>query len=520
MSQRRLKVAFAVAEMAPWCATGGLGDVAGALPEALHASGVDVAVYLPLYRTVRQKVADAGARLVDTGVGSSVWLGGFRVDGRWLRIVPPRREKPLPEEVVGDDNLPVHGEERTAARVPVFVFDCPVLFDRDGLYGHSDDCARFGTFCRAILNCCKKLQSGAPDVMHCHDWHTALIPLFLQGAYRGHLPRTASVFTIHNLAYQGMFPASELPYTGLGPEYFTPDLAEYYGALNLMKGAILSADAVTTVSPRYAQEICTPEFGERLDPVLRHCAGKLVGILNGIDTKVWDPSNDPHLPAAYSASDLDGKRECRRALLTMARMDADDQRPVFGLVTRFARQKGIDLLAELMPYLASRSVRMLLLGQGEPGLESRFRTLEQQFPHHVRVQYAHDAKLAHVLQAGADAMPMPSRYEPCGLSQMYAMRYGTVPIVRAVGGLRDTVVATTRSTLAEGTANGFAFEHDTVDGLKWAIDQALAVFYEERRTWRKLQAHGMAQDFSWRRSARTYQRVFELAAQAQRGQRS
>jgi starch synthase len=513
---RRLKIAYAVAEAAPWCATGGLGDVSGALPQALSDLGADVALFLPLYREVRRKIHATGSSLQDTGAVSSVWLGGHRVDGRFLRIVPPAQEVVLEEQALGDDGLPVHGEERTAARVPVYVFDCAVLFDRDGLYGHGDDCARFSTFSRAVLNCASRLMNGAPDVIHCHDWHTALIPLFLSGPYQRLLPHTASVLTVHNLGYQGIFPASELPIAGFGPEYFTLDRLEFYGRINFLKGGLTTADALSTVSPRYADEIRTPEFGERLDPVLRQHGARLYGILNGIDGKVWNPETDPHLPHNYSAQDLEGKGLCRRAMLAMARMNGDDPHPVFGVVSRFARQKGLDLVAELVPYLVQRGGRLLLLGQGEPGLEQAFQGLEDAYPQHVRVAFAHDPRLAHLLQAGADATLMPSRYEPCGLTQLYAMRYGTLPIVRAVGGLRDTVVPTTRATLADGTATGFTFEHDTLDGLKWAVDQALQTFYREPQTWKQVQQQAMAQDFSWKRSAERYLKVFELAVARRR----
>lgn len=513
---RRLKIAYAVAEAAPWCATGGLGDVSGALPQALADCGADVALFLPLYREVRRKIHATGSSLQDTGAISSVWLGGRRVDGRFLRIVPPEQEVAVDEETLGDDGLPVHGQERTAARVPVYVFDCALLFDRDGLYGHADDCARFSTFSRAVLNCAARLMHGAPDLIHCHDWHTALIPLFLSGPYQRLLPRTASVLTVHNLGYQGVFPATDLPDAGFGPEYFTLDRLEFYGRINFLKAGLATADILTAVSPRYAEEIRTPEFGERLDGLLRHHAGKLYGILNGIDTNVWNPETDPHLPHNYSAADLEGKRLCRRAILSMARMNGDDPHPVFGVVSRFARQKGLDLVAELVPYLAQRSSRLLLLGQGEPALEQAFQHLENAYPQHVRVAFAHDARLAHLLQAGSDATLMPSRYEPCGLTQLYAMRYGTLPIVRAVGGLRDTVVPTTRQTLADGSATGFTFEHDSLDGLKWAVDQALDVFYREPQTWRTVQQHGMALDFSWQRSAEKYLKVFQLAVARRR----
>ncbi len=495
-SPRRLKIAYAVAEAAPWCATGGLGDVSGALPQALADLGADVAVFLPLYREVRRKVHSTGSSLQDTGVFSSVRIEAHRVDGRFLRIVSP---------------------QATPHSVSVFVFDCPMLFDRDGLYGHGDDCARFSTFSRAVLNCASKLMHGAPDVVHCHDWHTALIPLFLSGPYRRLLPNTASVLTIHNLGYQGVFPASELPIAGVGPEYFTMDRLEFFGRINFMKGGLSTADALTTVSPRYAEEIRTPEFGEHLEGVLRQHAGRLTGILNGIDTATWDPSADALLPHTYSAENLEGKGLCRRAMLSMARMNGDDPHPVMGIVSRFVRQKGLDLVAELVPYLAQRSVRLLLLGQGEHALEQAFQQLENAYPQNFRVAFAHDAKLAHLVQAGSDATMMPSRYEPCGLTQLYAMRYGTLPIVHAVGGLRDTVVPTTRQTLADGTATGFAYEHDTLDGLKWAVDQALQLYYREPATWRQLQQHGMAQDFSWAKSARQYLAVFQQAVARRRG---
>lgn len=493
------RVAFAVAECAPWCMTGGLGDVAGALPRALRELGADVAVFLPLYRTVRERIYGRGCALQDTGAVSSVWFGAHRLDGRWFRIL----ETVVPGSLDHEGHLPHH--------VPTFVFDCPVLYDRDGLYGHGDDCARFSTFCRAVLNSSSRLMGGPPDVIHCHDWHTALIPLFLEGPYRRLLPDTASVLTIHNLAYQGVQPAEELATTGLGPEFFTFERLEFYGRVNMLKGGLAAADALTTVSPRYAEEIRTPAFGERLEGVLRAHERRLHGIVNGIDAETWNPEADPHLPAAFNENDLAGKAICRRNLLSGAGMDPDDPHPVFGIVSRFARQKGLDLVAELVPWLAQRSVRLLVLGKGEKWLEEWFQNLALQYPHHLRVRLGHEPDLAHVLQAGADVFLMPSRYEPCGLSQLYAMRYGTVPIVHAVGGLRDTVGDLSGHGLATGTSTGFRFEHDTVAGLQWATDRALSVFYTEPDIWRQLQRNGMKQDFSWRRSGASYLDVYGQA---------
>ena len=507
-----MRVAFAVGEAAPWCMTGGLGDVAGALPQSLQNLDADVAVFIPLYREVKRKVAAQNARLVDTGARSTVWIHGHKVVGRFFRIDHAAQlPAPIEEMPLGDDGLPVPTHARTSVRVPVFAFDCPIFFDRDGLYGHADDAVRFSAFSRAVLNCATELMNGQPDVIHSHDWHTALIPMFLAGPYRPLLPKTAAVLTIHNLAYQGVIGPEDLGAIGVGAEHFHAERLEFYGRVNMLKGGIACADAVTTVSPRYADEIRTAEFGERLDGVLRAHSWRLSGIVNGIDVDVWNPAKDNLIAAPYSADNLAGKALCRRALLQAAHLDPDDPHPVFGVVSRFTRQKGLDLIADLVPGLESRSVRLLMLGQGEPALEARFTQLGQQFPNHVRVRFAHEPGLAHMLQAGVDAFLMPSRYEPCGLSQLYAMRYGTIPIVRAVGGLRDTVVEATRSTLAHGTATGFRFEHDSVAGLQWAIDSALDVFYTDQPTWRQLQHNGMTQDFSWSHSARQYLQVYRDA---------
>jgi starch synthase len=509
-----LRVAFACAEVSPWVSTGGLGEVAAALPKALAALGCDVAVFVPLYRAMRATLLAKGARLVDTGASSSVWMGGHRLDSRLFRIVAAGEATDHPgywsvEQAEAQGDSPPAPPQQ--GRVRTYAVDCAVLFDRDGVYGHSDDAARFSAFSRAVLHTAHRVLGGQPDIVHAHDWHTALLPVYLEGPYRKHLPRTASVVTIHNLAYQGVFPASELATVGLDATALHPERLEFYGRLNWLKGGIAAAQAITTVSPRYAHEIRTAAFGERLDGVLRAHHARLYGLLNGIDTSVWNPAADPHLAAPYDAADLRGKALNRQALLRMARMDADDGHPVFGVVSRLSAQKGLDLLAELVPYLAARSVRLILLGKGEPGLEERYQQLERQFPQHVRVRIGFEPDLSHVLQAGADALLMPSRYEPCGLSQMYAMRYGTVPIVRAVGGLFDTVVPWTPRTAAERTATGFTYDHDTVQGLQWAVDRALEVYYTQPRLWRQMQLTGMASDFSWKTSARRYLAVYQRA---------
>ncbi len=487
--EQPLRVLYVAAECTPWCSTGGLGEVTQALPQALQHAGVKVAVCIPLYRDARNKILQRGAQLQDTGASASVWLGGHRIDSRWYRIVPA-------------------ASDPMASRAPTFACDCPPLFDRDGLYGHGDDEARFSTFCRAALSCATQLLGGHPHIVHAHDWHTALLPLYLASGYRQFLPHTRAVLSIHNLAYQGLFAPSALATIGVGAEWFNTDVLEFYGALNLMKGGIATANAVTTVSPRYAWEIQTAEFGERLEGVLRRHAGKLTGILNGIDMDLWDPQTDPQLPYHFSADDLAGKAANRRHLLQLARMDPDDPHPVFVGVSRLVAQKGFDLVAELIPYLASRSVRFILLGRGSEAMERQFHELERWHWPHFRFHPHHDMAMSHLLYAAGDAVLVPSRWEPCGLTQLYGMRYGTVPIVRAVGGLRDTVVHAHGHALAQGTANGFTFEHDSVAGLQWAIDRALDAFYDAPDAWRAIQQNGMRRDSAWRSAAEQYVAVY------------
>ena len=507
----RLRVAFAAAECSPWCSTGGLGEVAAALPKALAAEGADVAVYFPLYRQAKNAMRDKKAKLRSTGTGCTVQLGAHRIEARVWQVIANE-----PAVLPAEDTADPAPEHRGPGRIRWYAVDCPPLFDREGMYGHGDDAARYSTFARTVLSTATALLGGQPDIVHGHDWHTALLPLYLEGPYRHLLPRAASVLTIHNLAYQGVFAADELATIGLSPTFFHPERLEYWGRQNWLKGGISAADATTTVSRRYADEIRTAEFGERLDGVLRLHERRLYGILNGIDTDLWNPATDPDLADHYSAQDLSGKKACRSALLRMCRMDPADPHPVFGVISRLTKQKGLDLVAELMPYLAARSVRVILLGQGEPALEQKFSELERQYWPYLRIELGFDRKLSHVLQAGSDATLMPSRYEPCGLTQLYAMRYGTVPIVRATGGLYDTVVHAWPGAMHDGAATGFSFEGADVQGLQWAVDRALEVYYTQPAQWRQIQLNGMRQDFSWARSAEQYIWVYKRAIQRQR----
>jgi starch synthase len=498
-----MRIAYAASEVSPWASTGGLGEVSAALPHALAEIGLDVEVFLPCYRLVRQKVHERGARLYPTGVSTRIPVGTHWLEGQMLRIEPagPALDRP---------------------RAPVYAWDCPQLFDREGIYGFTDEAARFSTFTRAVLDCAPRLPGsegsalGPPDVFHAHDWHTALAPVYLEGPYRWLLPGTASVLSIHNMGYQGVFPASEMAVAGLGWEWFHPERLEYHGHVGFLKGGIALCDMLSAVSPRYAEEIRTQEFGERLEGLVQAHAGKLRGILNGIDVRAWDPATDSHLAAGFSAADVSGRALCRRQLLERAHLDPDDSHPVFGVVSRLVHQKGFDLVAELVPWLVSRSVRLCLLGQGERAVEEWFLRLQAQFPDHVRVKIGHDPALAHLVYGGSDAILVPSRYEPCGLTQLYAMRYGAVPIVRAVGGLRDTVVPASGNTVESGAATGFCYQHDDVVGLKWACDQALGYYYTKPDLWQRIQRNGMERDFSWTRSAHEYAALYREAVARRR----
>ena len=317
------------------------------------------------------------------------------------------------------------------------------------------------------------------------------------------------MFTIHNLAFQGVLDKAWLPRLGLPWQLFHSDGVEFWDRLNLLKGGIVFADALTTVSPTYASEILGPAAGEHLDGLLRSHAGKLEGILNGIDSQAWSPETDHHIAATYSAADPSGKADCRAALLAEVGLEANAQQPVFGVVARFAWQKGLDLVAECVPSLIHHDARLVILGSGDPGLERRFSALAHHHRAHVAVRLGFDVGLAHRIEAGADAFLMSSRYEPCGLNQMFSMAYGTLPVVHNVGGLRDTVVPATSATLADGSATGFVFEHPDAIGLRWAMETAISMFRDRPSQWRQLMENGMRRDWSWAASAQRYANLYE-----------
>ncbi len=474
-----MRIVFASSEVAPFCRTGGLGDVVGSLPAALAATGeVEVATFLPLHRAARRQLEQAGRSLRDTEFNVAVPLHGRPVAGRIRELVDP-------------------GPLRT------FFVDAPRYFEREGLYGHGDDPIRYAFFSRAVPLAAHALL-GPPDVLHAHDWMTALLPTYLRHRLRDRLPQTRSVFTIHNLAYQGWVSKDLLEALDLDWSLFHVGHLEFHDQLNLMKGAIVDCDAVTTVSPTYAREILTPAFGQHLGGHLAQHQQKLRGILNGLDVDSWDPATDAALPATYSADDIEGKWSCRRALLAAFGLDVDHDEPVLGVVSRFTPQKGLDLMLEAAPALARDGVKLVVLGTGDPHLEGGFRQLASAHPGSVGVRVAFDDALARLVVAGSDLLAIPSRFEPCGLTQLQAMRYGTIPVVRATGGLRDTVHDPGDGGLIAGRGHGFCFEDATADALLGAVRRAAAFRGRQPAAWTALQERVMRRDQGWGDSVRRY----------------
>ena len=468
-----MKILMAASEATPYAKTGGLADVLGALPFALTARGEEVAVTLPLYRSAAP-FAKSAERVYD---GMRVTLGAKTHD------------------------VVIRG--LTERGVRFFFVDCPPLFDRDGLYGdksadYPDNHIRFSVFSHAVLGIVRSLFR--PDVLHCHDWQASLIaPLICR---KFHLDPTyyniKRLLTIHNLGYQGLFPKEGLAEAGLPADLFHPASMEFYGKVNTLKGGIVFSDAVSTVSKGYAGEIQTEEYGFGLDGLLRSRANVLTGILNGVDYSEWDPENDAFIAETFSVEDLGGKRACKIDLLEAFGLPTDDiTKPVIGIVSRFATQKGFDLIAQIADLLAAEDLFLTVLGTGEREFEDLFLSLPATYPDKVAVQVTFSDELAHKVEAGADIFLMPSRYEPCGLNQIYSLRYGTVPVVRATGGLDDTI----------NESNGFKFRDYTGSALLSAIQAALAE-YQDEAAWTARMRAGMEMDFSWNSSAAEYSALY------------
>jgi starch synthase len=459
-----MRILMVASEAQPFAKTGGLADVMGALPGALARFGHHVDVVIPRYRGITVAETDAD---------------GVR-----------------------------------------FVFvDQPGLYDRDALYGaggrdYADNPERFHHLASAAL----KWAGAQPhryDVAHAHDWQAGLLPVLLrqERAATGAFRATATIFTIHNLAYQGVFDASWLPKLGLDWRLMHVDALEYHGRVSFLKGGLMFSDVLTTVSPQYAKEIQTPEFGFGFDGILRARASDLVGILNGIDYDRWDPERDPHLPEAYSASNLDGKAAAKRALMERVGLPTGTMaRPLVGLISRLVDQKGFDLLEQLAHELPRLNASFVMLGSGERRYEALWLGLASEYPDRIAAHIGFDESLAHLIEGGADLFLMPSRFEPCGLNQMYSLRYGTVPLVRGVGGLLDTV---RRFDPRTGTGTGFTFDDYSPQALLETLRRALDI-YLDRAAWRRIQQAGMTEDFSWDASARRYVKVYERAIRSRR----
>jgi len=482
-----MRILFVASEALPYAKTGGLADVIEALPKALVKLGHEVAVFLPRYRDIKT---------------SKVILPSLTIpQGQRLRFPAITNGSVL------------HG-------VRYFFLDDPAYFDREGIYGdklgdYPDNAERYTEFCRAAIELAK--QVWLPNVIHCHDWQTALIPVLLRTSY-GDDPVVKNlpvVFTIHNIGYHGVFPKEALERAGIPAEIFHPGGIEFFGNVNFLKGGLIYADYLSTVSRKYAQEIQTSEFGFGLDGVIRSRAARLVGILNGVDYSAWSPEKDTLIAAKYSAKNMAGKRACKDALLEELQLLRDKPNwPILGIVSRFADQKGFDLIAEIAPKLMQDDALLAVLGTGERRYEDLFRALTSDFPGRVGVKIAYDNRMAHLIEAGSDIFLMPSRYEPCGLNQIYSLKYGTVPIVRATGGLDDTIEP---FDLQLGTGTGFKFEEYAGAAMVQCVRRALQ-HYEDERIWKRIQLNGMAKDFSWKRSAAEYVKVY-AAARAARNQK-
>lgn len=476
------RVLFAVGELAPWTKTGGLGDVAASLSAALRAAGVDARILVPAYPGVR--AALRAARVV----AQVAQPGGFLPPARLLSGVTP-------------------------AGVPVFALDCQEFFARRGdpycdAAGRAwpDNHLRFGLLSKmaALIALGMPGLEWAPQVLHCNDWHTGLAPAYLH--FTG-AARVRSVLTIHNIAYQGMFPRGTLDELALPPRAFAMDGVEYHGQISFLKAGIQYADVLTTVSPTHAREIRTEELGFGLGGLLRHRAAVLTGILNGIDTAQWDPVTDVHLAQRYHSAKLEAKAANTSALQRRLRLPVTDGMPLLGVVSRLTHQKGLDLLLAVAREIREMPAQLVVLGSGDKAVERQFSVLARKHRDCCAAVIGFDEALAHLIEAGANIFIMPSRYEPCGLNQMYSLHYGTPPVVRATGGLADTVVDCNENTLAAGSANGFVFTQPTPQALLEALGRAV-VTWRDRPRWSQLQRNGMGVDFSWNAGARQYRDLY------------
>jgi starch synthase len=481
-----MQVLFATAEAYPLAKTGGLADVSGALPLALRRLGVDVRLLLPAYPRAYLRVENA----------------------RIAAKIPP---------ALGVDDATLIAGKFPDADLPVYLIDSPQLFRRNGgLYQDEtgkewpDNPLRFAF----LAHVGREIAMGRlgldfkPDLVHANDWHAGLLPLYLT-LERGERP--ATIFTTHNMAFQGNCPADWLERLGIPPALYSPGGIEFYGHISFLKAGLRYADRVTTVSPTYAREILTPAFGCGMEGVLTERGEDFSGILNGIDENLWNPGADPVLPRPYRETDISGKRVCKAALQAEFGLNIDPETPVFGFVSRLTHQKMADVVLEVLPWLTEQGAQFVVVGEGDPAMEAAFEAARERFAGNVAVIIGYDEPLAHKLQAGCDILLAPARFEPCGLTQLYALRYGTLPIVRRTGGLADTVVDATATSIADRSATGFVFDEPTPADLTEAVNRAQSL-YREPLIWRRLQLQAMAQDYSWTSSATQYAALYSAAS--------
>lgn len=463
-----MKVAFCASEVVPFAKTGGLADVAGALPQALAREGQEVIVIMPGYKAAH---ACAGASIKPFSKGVSV--------------------------------------SRLDKNVKVYLIDNDAYFGRDALYGdktgdYTDNLERFSYFCKRALELLKEIKFKA-DIIHCHDWQTGLIPVYLKTLYGQDqfFKQTHTVFTIHNIGYQGLFPKEQYPWIGIDWKYFTIDGLEYYDKINLLKGGLVFADVINTVSETYAKEIQTKEFGFGMEGLLQKRSADLFGIVNGLDYSIWNPSKDALIAKTYSAKNLEGKRADKEALQKMCKLPLSRTTPVFGIVSRLAQQKGFDILAEAIDTICKMKLQIVILGTGDQKYHDILAKMVKKYPKVICLHLKFDEALAHSIYAGSDVFLMPSKYEPCGLGQLISFAYGTVPLVYKTGGLADTV----------NDSNGFVFDEYSKKALISAIKKATAA-YSKAEQWKKLVLRGMKLDFSWEESAKKYIDLYEKAPRA------
>lgn len=483
-----MNILMASPEVVPFAKTGGLADVAGSIPKHIEELGHNIYIIMPYYK----KVYDAGFKLKLTGKSVTVPLGDeTKVGNIWRGKLPN-------------------------SNVPIFFIENNEFFHREQLYGtpegdYEDNSKRFIFFSRACLEAIKELKLNI-DVIHCHDWQASLIPAYIKTLYADdkQIKHIGSLLTIHNIAYQGIFWHWDMKLTGFDWSMFNWKELEYYGKINFLKGGLVYADILNTVSPKYAKEIQTSEYGYGMEGVLQERDNDLYGIINGIDYSVWDPSIDEHIPAKFSPKSLAGKAKCKAALQNELGLPTSPDVPMLGIISRLADQKGFDLIAEIIDQLMLENIQLVVLGTGDEKYHEILRKIGAKYKDKASINIAFSNPLAHKIEAASDMFLMPSRYEPCGLNQLYSLKYGSVPVVRRTGGLADTIIDCTEESMQDKTATGFVFEEYTPQTFFACIKRALD-FFGDTKKWQRLMKNGMEQDWSWGASAKKYVELYKKA---------